>query len=369
MSDVNLNEKTKVSSCPTCGGQMAFDPETGALKCGYCDSVKAIEMLKETVVENPFEAALKDGVREWNDDDIALIQCKNCGAQIVFDPHTKAQFCNYCGSSHVSVITAEKTIAPGYVIPFKVTDKKAGEAFKTWISKRWFAPNDLKTAYKNDKILGTYVPHWTFDTQTFNRYTAQRGDYYYVTKTRVVNGKTETYQERHTRWTNVSGNYERFFDDVLVTASKKVDNQIMSQVDSFDLHELITYKPDYLAGFFAERYSIALEEGWGIGKRVIDNQLENEITQRIGGDEVRMLNVATHYDDVTYKHILLPLWISSYLYKGKTYNFMVNGQNGTVKGTYPKSAVKIALAILAVVAVLVVAYVLISSNSANVNAY
>jgi len=357
------NNQTKVNMCPSCGGKMAYDPALGVLKCDYCGTTLAMEKEPFEIVENSFDAALSEGARSWTDDDIKSVICKNCGAELIFEAHTSAQFCNYCGSSHISEHKTEKTIPPGYLIPFEITEKSAGERFKRWIGKRWFAPNKLKSSYKNDRILGTYIPYWTFDTQTFNRYTAQRGDYYYVTRTRTVNGKTETYQERHTRWTSVSGNFERFFDDVLVGASSKVDRTVLDKVDDFHLDALVAYKPDYLSGFFAERYSIPLEEGWTTGKSVVDRILESEITSIVGGDTIRMLDIQSHYDDLNFKHVLMPIWISSYLYNEKTYNFMINGQTGTVQGAYPKSPIKIGLAILLGLIVLGIVYVLISGQS------
>jgi len=354
---------TKVNMCPSCGGKMGYDPESGVLKCQYCGTEKAVEKEQVAIVENPFAQAMQEGARSWTEDDIKAIICKNCGAQLIFEMHSKAQFCNYCGSSHVSEHAPEKTIPPGYLIPFGISEKTAGQRFKEWIKKRWFAPNDLKSSYKNDKLLGTYIPYWTYDTQTFNQYTAERGDYYYVTKTRTVNGKTETYQERHTRWTHVSGDYDRFFDDVLVGASSKVDQNILGKVDDFNLEALVTYKPDFLSGFFAERYSVSLEEGWQAGQTIIHNALEAEITNVVGGDTIRMLEVQTQYDALKYKHVLLPLWISSYLYKDKTYHFMINGQTGSVQGAYPKSVIKIALAILAGAVLIGVAYILIAGQT------
>ena len=361
MSEEKMN--TKVSMCPSCGGKMGYDPISGVLKCQYCDSTKTIEVGETIITENDFKSALAEGARSWSDDDIKAVTCKNCGAELIFDMHTKAQFCNYCGSSHVSEHAPEKTIPPGYLIPFSINERGALDRFKTWIGKRWFAPSNLKTAFKNDRILGTYVPFWTFDTQTFNHYTADRGDYYYVTKTRTVNGKTETYQERHTRWTSVRGDYSRFFDDVLVAASNKVDQKTLDRVDDFHLDALITYKPDFLSGFFAERYSIPLEAGWDHGKQIIDSQLSSEIRREIGGDEVRFLKIQSHYDDLMYKHILCPVWISSYQYGGKPYNFMINGQTGKVGGDYPKSPVKIAFAVLAGAIAIALIYLLISNGT------
>ncbi len=358
-----MTDRTQVNMCPSCGGMMRFDPESGHLKCDYCDTLTTIERAEVEIVEHGLKGVLEEGVHSWSDDDVKSISCKNCGAELVFEAHNSAKFCNYCGSSHISEHQLEKTIPPGYLVPFKITEKEAGTRFVEWLKKRWFAPSDLKSSYKNDRLKGTYVPYWTYDTDSRSYYTAQRGDYYYVTKTRTVNGKTETYQERHTRWTNVSGHYNRFFDDVLVCASSKIDGTVLHKLDGFGLGELEIYKPEYLSGFFAERYSVPLDTGWVEGKRMIESMLESDIRHRIGGDTIRMLNIQSDYHAVTFKHILLPVWMSSYLYKSKSYIFMINGQNGEVEGTYPKSALKIALAVLAVVVIVFVLYVFISTQT------
>lgn len=349
--EVQMDESV-TAACPSCGGNMVFNPESGTLKCPYCSAEKEVGGDNAEIVERCFESALAEGVRTWDEDDIKSIRCKNCGAEIIFNPSVQAQFCNYCGSSHITVQETEKTIPPNYLVPFGVSEKSAGEHFKKWIGNKWLAPNDLKNSYKKNRILGTYVPYWTYDSNTYSYYTAQRGDYYYVTKTRTVNGKTETYQERRTRWTPVSGNYSEFFDDVLVTASDKVNRDMIGKIEPFNLTELKGYSPNYLSGFYAERYSVPLKDGWEYGQNEIDGEIKQKITRKIGGDQVRFLNVKTQYEDITFKHILLPVWMSSFNYKSESYNFMVNGQTGSVAGEYPKSPIKIAIIIIIILAII-----------------
>ena len=55
--------------------------------------------------------------------------------------------------------------------------------------------------------------------------------------------------------------------------------------------------------------------------------------------------------DVTWKHFLLPLWISSFRYDEKVYRFMVNARTGEVAGERPYSVIKIVLFVLFIVAV------------------
>ncbi|KJZ27997.1 hypothetical protein TW83_18070, partial [Paracoccus sp. S4493] len=96
----------------------------------------------------------------------------------------------------------------------------ARAAMKAWLGSLWFAPSGL-TAYarKDRRLSGIYSPFWTFDADTTSRYRGQRGDAYYVMvqSTQTVNGRTQTVsrQERRIRWTPVSGQVARQFNDVL----------------------------------------------------------------------------------------------------------------------------------------------------------
>ena len=84
----------------------------------------------------------------------------------------------------------------------------------------------------------------------------------------------------------------------------------------------------------------------------MQSEIDRDIRRDIGGDEQRITSRNTRYDDVRFKHILLPVWISSYRYADKVYRFVVNGRTGEVQGERPWSAWKIALAVLAALAIL-----------------
>jgi hypothetical protein len=59
----------------------------------------------------------------------------------------------------------------------------------------------------------------------------------------------------------------------------------------------------------------------------------------------------SRYDAITYKHILLPVWLSAYRFNAKVYRFMVNARTGEVVGERPYSAWKITLFVLMCLAI------------------
>lgn len=347
--------------CTSCGGNMVFDPENGGLSCPYCGNHTVISRNNNEIKEYDFDSEIENHRGDWGSK-TSVIKCESCGAETVLDAYNVAQFCAFCGSSHIVKQDCSAGIVPESVVPFKVSQKTAMELFRKWISKRYFAPRALKTNYSAQRLKGVYIPFWTYDTQTFSRYTGEGGTYYYVTETytTVENGKTvrKTRQVRKIRWWPTSGNYSRFFDDVLVNASKQIDSKLIGRIEPFALEELVGYKPEYLSGFFAEHYSVGLKDGWTTARKWIDDQIREGVIRKINADEVRNLHIRSCYEDIKYKHLLLPLWISSYTYKNKIYKFMINGQTGKVSGYSPVSPWKVLLAIGVGAAVAVLAYLI-----------
>jgi hypothetical protein len=76
------------------------------------------------------------------------------------------------------------------------------------------------------------------------------------------------------------------------------------------------------------------------------------VRRRIGGDEQRVLSIDTDWSALTYKHVLLPVWMASYRWKQKTYRVVVNAATGEVQGERPWSWLKIALLVLLVAALI-----------------
>ena len=83
----------------------------------------------------------------------------------------------------------------------------------------------------------------------------------------------------------------------------------------------------------------------------MDRQIRRDIKFDIGGDRQKIDRIETQISQVTYKHVLVPLWLAAYKYRGKSYRFVVNGQTGEVQGERPWSALKLFFAFLAAVIV------------------
>ena len=147
-------------------------------------------------------------------------------------------------------------------------------------------------------------------------------------------------------------------------ASHSLPDTIARKLEPWDLQNLVPYQPGYLSGFKSETYQVGIESGFEEAKGLMDPAIHTTICRDIGGDEQRISSVSTSYSDISFKHILLPIWISTYQYKSKAYRFLVNARTGEVQGERPWSFIKIALAVLTAIAI-IAAGILIYQQSAN----
>ncbi|WP_371153182.1 primosomal protein N' (replication factor Y) - superfamily II helicase [Jannaschia sp. 2305UL9-9] len=335
--------------CDACGGDMRFDPGDDRMICDHCGNTESLARTSPSAIrEIDIRAGLDTASRDAPQEETRVLSCPNCAAQVEFDPAMHAAECPFCATPVVTDTGTNRHIKPAAVGPFVLEERQAHDAMDQWLGNLWFAPNGLqKYARKGQKMNGIYVPFWTIDAQTQTAYRGQRGDTYYVTQTVMRDGKPTRVQVPKIRWSRRSGRVARFFDDVLVLASTSLPKRHTDALEPWDLAGLAPYAPQYLAGFRAEAYSIDLRAGLTEARARMDAVIQRDVRMDIGGDQQRIDALDTKLSDVTFKHILLPVWVAAYKYRGKSYRFVVNGQSGRVQGERPYSAIKIALAVLA----------------------
>lgn len=346
MEDIQKSQLKK--PCASCGAELKFKPGSHQLNCGYCGYEEFIEQAKSSFEELELQHYMKVVGENAYTETIELLHCKNCGANQHVAKNYKSLACLYCGEPLIKEdIEKEGWILPGAVVPFQLDEKKARNIFTTWVNGLWFAPNKLKRAALDpESIHGVYLPYWTFDANLFASYQGQRGDYYYETKRYRTKNGTQTKRIRKTRWSSASGSVNGFVDDILINASEKKRQEIPAKIAHWNLKELTVFNTDYLSGFITEKYTVSLKDGHHQSFREAKKIANRWIRQDIGGDTQRIHHSDIKLSKETFKHILLPVYISSYSYHGKAYHFYINGQLGTISGSRPYSFWKIFLLVL-----------------------
>lgn len=341
--------------CKNCGAKLNFVPGVEKLKCEACGTENEIETDTSMVEELDFDKYLNEEGEGVDQEQVTVVKCPSCAAETTLAPNLSSDMCAFCGTNIVVQDEIQhKQIKPASMLPFKIEDKQAYQNFKRWIKKLWFAPNDIKKyARIQGRLQGMYLPFWTYDTNTSCKYTGARGEYYYETQTYTdSNGKTQTRTVRKTRWYPASGTVHNTFDDILIVGTTSLPKKYLEKLEPWDLENLVNYDDRFLSGFKTETYHVNLKDGFDDAKNKMVPAIKQTIRSHIGGDTQRIYTMKTQYNDITFKHILLPAWISAYKYKKKVYRIMINARTGEVQGERPWSWIKITLAILGGLAII-----------------
>ncbi|TQS73402.1 primosomal protein N' (replication factor Y) - superfamily II helicase [Rhodobacteraceae bacterium] len=355
-SDADKSAAAQVYPCESCGADLRFNPGQTRMVCDHCGHVQdmptATHRGETGLSELALAPVLADGFPDVDIEDTRVLACPNCSAQIELGPDQHATECPFCATPIVADTGPGRQFKPQGVMPFAINEAKATAALSKWLKGRWFAPNGLADyARKGRKMTGVYAPFWTFDAETSTRYTGQRGDYYYETRTVTVNENGRAVQRqqqvRRIRWRSVSGHVARHFDDVLIYAARSLPEQHVANLLPWDLSGVAPYQGSYLAGFTAEGYTVELPQAHHQAQAKMVQVIQSDVRRAIGGDAQRIGAMDPQFRDETFKHILLPIWSAAYRFRGTSYRFVVNGQTGAVSGDRPWSYWKIGFAVVA----------------------
>jgi predicted RNA-binding Zn-ribbon protein involved in translation (DUF1610 family) len=354
--DTVESSDTLQGKCPSCGGILVYSPEREMLHCDYCGADTVLDLAPADVKENDFTEWLQHPeMMQKEGTVVAEAACGQCGARTAFPENTTSFACAFCGTPIVlNKSVQRRTWKPEYLLPFKIGKKTCSERFKKWASSRWFAPSGFAGQITADeRMKGVYLPYWTYDADTLTHYSGQKGIYRQANRT--VNGKSVT--QTVIDWHPVSGWLKHQFDDVTVPASDSIPPDMAGVLTNWDKKNYVVYNEQFVKGFLTELYKKDFRECYGNAKKQMESWISAAVRSEIGGSLQRISTQETSYASIKFKLVLLPVWLSAYRYKAKSYLFAINGRTGQVAGHRPWSIPKIAAFVILIAAILLYLFV------------
>lgn len=349
----NEEQKAKIevenSKCKNCGSDLVFDPKCQKLKCARCQSEFPITSEVVTYRADYIPNEPDIDTHEWAKAK-KEVHCKTCGATFEMKGYEFTRQCPYCESTYVMEKRELYGLKPDAVIPFMISKDQALEKFKEGIKGKFFVPSQFKKNLAKNNIQCLYAPSFTFDNDTSSQYegvlerdeTVRRGK-----ETRVV-----------TRRFRVSGVQNQKNRNYIIESGEDLNDKQVTKIYPFDLTHLMAYSDDYLRGFEAKHYEDDVDVCHERAIKKIDANIRSNILSKYTYDRVAWLNVSTEYMNEKYLYVLLPIYHFVFHYKDKDYTVVMNGQTGKVGKGLPKSALKITLLVLVIVALLTLLVVL-----------
>ncbi|ABW17897.1 zinc ribbon domain-containing protein [Alkaliphilus oremlandii] len=311
---------TKSYKCPSCGAGIHFKPARGKFHCDYCLS----EFLEEEL-QNKVENNSEDTLQSVN-----AYHCNSCGAEVVTDETTTATFCYYCHNPVIISSRLSGEFKPNKLIPFSVDKEKAKQIFLSWAQNKRFIPRDFTSNSQLEKITGVYLPYWWADCTADVHYVGEGRNI------RVWRSMGREYTE--TKKYEILREGQINLNNVEEVAFSKIDKNLLNGIAPYNTSQVKAFSMPYLSGFFAEQYDIAKDRVFPMMKNQVDRYSKSLIKESVNGYQ-HVHNIRNNVDVSIreWHYTLLPAWILTYRYRGKTYVYAVNGQTGKSFGELPLS--------------------------------
>lgn len=327
-------QNTTEYSCPCCGRELGYDPESGKMLCQYCGNTYEVTMLEElqqidssnvTYDWGSFDADLKPSENP-------VYVCQSCGAALETDDNTIVYRCPYCDSEVLIKENITGGLRPNAIIPFKIQPKDLVNHLNNYYKDMKLLPDDFFENNVPENIQGVYIPYWLFNGT--------------LDGTIVMNGTTAN--------TSIQGDYEvtevdhyllsregsLSFANVPADASKRMDDDFMKTIEPFDFSELVPFQSGYLPGFMAERFDQKAEEVGSQAESRMMNTVTDVFTSTAAGFNatIRANSMKLVKKEISYA--LMPVYRFQCNYRGQKYEYLINGQTGKVSGEVPIDPVK-----------------------------
>ncbi len=364
---LHRTEQTRTYPCAQCGGQLEWDIGAQLLTCPFCGNQQEVAVAEGAeVVEQDLHEAMaaldagaltKTGLQVSDQKEVV---CQSCGGHTTFTGTLTATRCPYCATpiQRDDVHAAPARLAVDGVLPFAVDRPTAEAAIGAWIGSRWFAPNEFKKYATTGSFNSVYCAYFTYDARATTRYTGRRGDHYTVTVGSGDNRRTEV----RTRWSHAAGTVHNAFDDLPVPANDGLDRSQVQALEPWPTGDARPFSAEYLAGHLSRTYDHDVVECFATAKDRMESAIRETVQMDIGGDVQQISSMGVHYEGLTFKHLLLPVWLLTVVYGGNPFQVFINGMTGEVQGQRPYSKVKIALAVIAVTLLALAAWFLFGSS-------
>ena len=111
--------------------------------------------------------------------------------------------------------------------------------------------------------------------------------------------------------------------------------KLLKGVKRFDLTAMVPYDPRYLAGVQAQAYDIDLEEAWGLGRSHMRALMKRGCVATISSSQMRNFSMTLDFGGEGWRYVLFPVYMAAYVYGGRWYQVMINGQSGVLAGQRP----------------------------------
>jgi hypothetical protein len=268
----------------------------------------------------------------------AHLRCQACGGSVIYDVAVAGAACLFCGSVALVAAPPEEPVpVPEGAIDFAIDRAAADAEYRAWAQRSWFHPRALREL--SVELQPMLLPAWRFAGEVETHWAG-------LQRAGTRSGKAP-----------VSG-HERAALQYMVPASGGLGEAELAALQPFHEHAVEPWVPPDAGAHVPWEPPALSQDGARVrAHHAMAQHHAHEIGERHGLTRCRVSPVV-HDHDV--KLLMVPIYIGAFRFRDRPWRFVVNAQTGKVAGKAPIDRLKVALLVVAALAV-IAAVVLLAS--------
>jgi hypothetical protein len=342
----DISRQVSLFECEACGGVKRFDPELACLVCTRCGKTQFLAAASAAGEAYDLYAALDHSETGYGNMLSGQAACTHCGAMILVPASQTTLTCSFCGtSSRLIQPTTPGTLLPHAVVPFGFRHESARRRLENWLSHQPGVSKKQARWLIAQPLSGIYLPFWILSGTVQvdcppDSFVESPIDTILATTTIACSrlratslSPTERIVVRENAQSPFLYCFEQDVEGLPIYAGVKTSPNALMEIMPFDLSSQVRYSSDYLAGWSAECYQLALADAaLEAHKLMRDQALQAAEKRRLIDNPLCLTSGDVRVKQFTYKLALLPVWIVAYTYRGEEFQLCLNGQTGVPGG-------------------------------------
>lgn len=328
-----------ICKCPNCNAALEYNATLDKMQCRYCGGVYEVGMYEAGEPDMAAKPEVSEGHKEREEQEAIphdaetmsckIYSCTACGAELMVNDVEVSTFCAYCGQPTIVFSRVSGELRPKYIVPFRISKEEAMGKIRDRVENSRFVPDEIKN-YSVENVRGIYIPYCLYhadyyDDQMWKNEPAEKGIY-----------STKIYK-REAKYT---------FKNFPVAMSLRLDSILTDRLEPFDLKGKKPFTPEYLSGFYADKYDMTGEQINESADKKMKTLFDRAVKETLddAGADLKYSNPQKEVHSADYA--LLPAWFLTFRYENKPYTFVVNGQTGKIVGALPLQKSKVMMSFL-----------------------
>jgi DNA-directed RNA polymerase subunit M/transcription elongation factor TFIIS len=321
--------------CPNCGKILVFRADKQGWFCECCESLFNDEEIKIRFDFNKNgkyrlpEKHLKDTDIKFSEK-ARLSVCSKCGNEFVSDVSSPVEECVFCHNKIDSYERISGDYCPYSTLKFSISEDEAVSSFNKFCGKRKFMPSGYK---KNFSIKPVYIPFQVADCIVKADADAEGR--------KINSSKDKKFRYTRTKEFSIKRNCIITFDGIPADNFSGLSRETLDSIEPFDFNKMVIFDAEHIKDIPVNCPDSNKKQPFQNVKNRCVVMSDNIIRQSMKGySSLAVPEINVNIMDTNWRYILLPVWLYTFSYHGKQYEFAVNGQNGKYSGTLPLSLFK-----------------------------